>query len=302
MLQPSLAIYIFSFNRGAFLANAISSCQLNAPEASITVVDDNSSDVATVDFLQKLPDGVALIQPEKIKDARHGGLYNNMQRALGDAQSDYVLFLQDDVQLVRPLAQDDYQYIEDFFTHFSSKAFLNPVFLKGQRHKRDNRITYLHADFPCYFRDYPEKKRSTGLTYSDIVIVHRQRLVDQDWQFAASEKDSASKAKALFGEMGFMAHPFVMYLPQVPVYRGKVKTSAVALAEKWSGTEPKRFLEKSSEFWQQFKQRDLSQLPVAETFLNCCDEKISKPYQYSAVNAYPLLRVWHKLTLLFTGK
>lgn len=302
MFEKHLSIYIFSYNRGQFLENIIESCKSYAPLATLTVVDDNSSDPATVEFLKKLPEQVNLIQPNKAEGTRHGGLYNNMQTALNSADSEWVLFIQDDMQLVRPLDESDYQYIEDFFNRFSSQAFLSPVFLKGQRHRRDKRITRINVDFPSYYREYPEKKHSTGLTYADVVIAHRKRLLEQDWNFSASERDNAKKAKESFGAMGFMAHPFVMYLPQVPVYRGKVKTLAVKIAEKLAGSEPKIFIDRDKPFWEQFKSRDLTKLPVAEEYLQCCDSRVKKPYQYSAVNAYPLLRVLHKLTLLFKFK
>jgi len=297
-IQDQLTIYIFSFNRGRFLSNAIDSCLRYAPGVPVLVIDDNSDDPDTLAVLNNLPEGVSWVKPQARGDDRHGGLYNNMQQALDSVTSEWILFIQDDMQLVRPLEQDDAQYIADFFQQFPEKGFLNPVFLKGQRHKRDNRITRVFEDFHGYYRHYPEKKNPRGISYADVVIGHAGRLKAKGWQFSASEQTNASQANELFGGMGFMAHPFVMFLPQVPVYRGKKKTAAVALAEKWSGMEPKRFVEQSAEHWAGFKRRPLTELPVAETYLQCVDPKVKTPYQYSAVNAYWPLRAWHKLALL----
>jgi glycosyltransferase involved in cell wall biosynthesis len=282
-----------------FLENAIDSCRRYAPGVPVCVVDDHSDDADTLAVLGALPEGVRLLKPHAGEQRRHGGLYANMQMALEQIDTEWLLFLQDDMQLVRPLEADDAAYIEAFFAAFTDKAFLNPVFLKGQRNRRDRRITRVYDNFAGYYRDYPGKNNFRGLSYADVVISHAQRLKARGWRFKSSEQENAAQAHELFGLMGFMANPFVMFLPQVPVYRGKQKSWAVAKAEQWSGSEPKRFVELPPEVWQQFKRRPLSQLPVAEDYLQCADSRVRKPYQYSAVNAYWPLRVLHKLTMLF---
>jgi glycosyltransferase involved in cell wall biosynthesis len=298
-LDRKLTICIFSYNRGLFLQNALESCQRYAAGVPVCVVDDNSDDPDTLAVVTALPAGVRLLKPQADEQRRHGGLYDNMQMALEQVDSEWLLFMQDDMQLVRPLENDDEAYINAFFAAFADKAFLNPVFLKGQRNRRDRRITRIYDDFPGYYRHYPAKKNFRGLSYADVVIAHTQRLKACGWRFRDSELANAAEAQEQFGLMGFMAHPFVMFLPQVPVYRGKQKTWAVTQAEQWSGREPKCFAEQPPEKWRQFKQRPLSQLPVAEDFLECTDSRVKKPYQYSAVNAYWLLRVVHKIILLF---
>lgn len=295
-----LSIVIFSFNRGSFLQNCLQSVLHYAPGCTVTIVDDNSTDPQTLDTLKNLPDNVTLLQPRNSTDNRHGGLYNNMQLALERAaDSEHLLFLQDDMQLVRPLTATDYQYIEQYYQQFPRAAFLNPVFLKGQRRKRDQRITRLDPDFPVYFRHYPQKKHPRGLSYADVVIAKVSRLRKANWHFSRSEIDNALTAQQHFGSMGFMLHPFAMFLPQVPVYRGKRKSFAVTLAEKRSGTEPKVFTAMTEQQLQLFLQRDPQQLPVAEQFLRCNDIKVKQPFQYSAVNAYPLLRVLHAIEQWF---
>ncbi len=296
-----LNIFIFSFNRGAFLLNCVQSVLRYAPGCSLSVVDDNSNDPQTCEVLQQLPQNVRLVQPDNRSTSRHGGLYRNMQLALDLAQhGERVLFIQDDMQLVRPLTAADYQYIDDFYQHFPDAAFLNPVFLKGQRAKRDQRITRLSQRFPVYFRHYPAKKNPRGLSYADVVIADVTRLRHVNWQFAAGEIGNAEAAQQHFGAMGFMLNPFVMFLPQVPVYRGKKKSFAVALAEKYSGDQPKAFAAMTELQLQQLLQRDASTLPVAEHFLSCIDQTVKTPFQYSAVNAYPLLRALHKISLWFS--
>ncbi|MBY5994082.1 glycosyltransferase family 2 protein [Ferrimonas balearica] len=296
--KDKLSIYIFSYNRGRFLENAVASCLRFAEGASVCVVDDNSEDPETCQYLDNLPEGVGLLQPDQKEKSRHGGLYNNMQSALDSATSEWVLFIQDDMQLVRPVEQDDLDYIDGFFSTFTDKAFLNPVFLRGRRLKREKRVMRTFDEFPGYYRELPEgKAKSTGYSYVDAVIGHRDRLRQANWTFEFSERANAAKARKQFGLMGIMASPFVMFLPQVPVYRGNSKTLAVALAERLSGHEPKRFVDQDPAHWAQFKSRSLEHLPVAEDYLVCEDDKVVLPYVYNTVNVYPPLRALHKVTL-----
>jgi hypothetical protein len=293
-----LQAFVFSYNRGEFLNNCVDSIRRHAPDSQITVVDDHSTDPATRACLAALPDNVRLLQPDTRNQGRHGGLYVNMQAALEQAGSrDIVLFLQEDMQLVRTLTIDDEVYVRDFFRHYPEAAFLNPVFLKGMRSRRDRRITRLAEGFPAYFREYPGKRHHVGLSYADVVMAHAGRLKQANWRFEVGEICNADRAARQFGKMGFMAHPLVMFLPQVPVYRGKQKSWAVGLAERWSGTAPKAFHPMTTAEAEQLKRRELTLLPVAEQYLRCTDPKVKRPYRYSAVNAYPLLRALHKLEL-----
>jgi glycosyltransferase involved in cell wall biosynthesis len=291
-----MEIFVFSYNRGAFLKNCIDSLLRHTKGCRICVVDDNSTCPDTQAYLATLPTGVELMPVPQASEARHGGLYPNMQLALDAAAEDAtVFFIQDDMQLVRDFTEDDQQYIKAFFSHYDRAAFLHPMFLRGRRNRRDRRITKLAPDFPVYFREQPEKKNWRDLSYVDGVIAHAGRLKAADWQFVEGEAANANQAAPLFGKMGIWPYPLAMFLPEVPVYRGKHKTPAVTLAEKWAGTDPKAFRDMSTEEIKRFKERDLSLLPVAEDFLDC-EVTVKKPFHYSVVNVYPMLRVWHKLT------
>jgi hypothetical protein len=294
-MRSPLAAYVFSFNRGPFLRHCVETIRAYAPTLPLTVVDDGSTDPETLEVLRQLPPGVGLLAPVSGGAQRHGGLYANMQRALDDCDAEHVLFLQDDMQLVRPLRAADFDYLHAFFAHYPRAAFLNPVFLKGQRARRDLRITRLQADFPVYFRADPGKAHPRGLSYADAVIAHVGRLKQAQWRFVAGEVDNARHAAQLFGPMGFMAHPFAMFLPEVPVYRGKRMTWAVARAQRLGGAQPKAYAPMDEAQQDAFLARDLAVLPVAERFLRCTDPRVRQPFQYSAVNAYPGLRVLHKL-------
>lgn len=287
-------IFVFSYNRGAFLRNCIDSLLRHTRNSRICIVDDHSDCPDTRAYLANLPAGVELLYGQTKDGARHGGLYNNMQLALDNCQNELIFFIQDDMQVVRDIDDEDLQYIDGFFTHYPKAAFLHPMFLRGRRNRRDRRITRLQTDFPVYFREQPEKKNHRDLTYVDGVIAHAGRLKAANWQFVEGEAANADQAAPLFGKMGIWPFPVAMFLPEAPVYRGKHKTWAVSKAEQRAGTTPKAFLPMSQEQLHRLRQRNLDELPVAEDFLQC-NTPVKRPFHYSVVNVYPILRALHKI-------
>lgn len=85
--------------------------------------------------------------------------------------------------LVRPLRDEDFGYINAFFTHFPKAAFLNPVFLKGKSKRRDYRITEMHPDFPVYTGHIHQRKEFRGISYADAMIADMDRLRRANWRF-----------------------------------------------------------------------------------------------------------------------
>lgn len=294
-------IFVFSYNRGAFLQNCIESLLRHTRDCRICIVDDHSTCADTRAYLDNLPDGVELLFGQVKDGARHGGLYNNMQLALNNCQSELIFFIQDDMQVVRDIDEEDFDYINRFFAHYPTAAFLHPMFLRGRRNRRDQRITRLQSDFPVYFREQPEKKSERDLTYVDGVIAHAGRLKAAHWQFVEGEAANANQAAPLFGKMGIWPFPVAMFLPEVPVYRGKHKTWAVSKAEQLAGTKPKAFIPMSQEDTSRLRARDLRELPVAEDFLQC-SVPVKRPFHYSVVNVYPALRALHKLQQLISRR
>jgi GT2 family glycosyltransferase len=130
MTSPRLHIAIFSYNRGAYLKNCVDSLQRNMPGICWTVYDDGSDEPETVAYLLSL--GERVLHMKSAGEDRHGGYYNNMQAALDGSQADYLLMLQDDLQVVRPFAQKDLLGIDQIFNK-DRMVFISPVFLKGSK-------------------------------------------------------------------------------------------------------------------------------------------------------------------------
>lgn len=298
MNQP-LHFYLFSYNRGRFLDHCVRSIEICAPGAPVTVMDDASDDAETQAVLARLGSRHEVVIRAGKDQSKHGGLSANMQAALERTHSPRVCFLQDDMQLVRPLSEDDYGAIDRWFGQRPEAAFLQPAFLKGCNDRRNQKITRFDEATGTYVRD--AEGLSVGVHYSDIFIAETARLNAQGWQFTAREKGNEPEAQRLFGAMGFMFAPFVMWLPSVPAYRGRTKTMAMRRAERLQGCGFHPFRVMSPEAVEQFKQRDPAQLPVAETYLQLEAGSLPTPWRFHPFQKASMLRNLDRLERSLSG-
>lgn len=297
----SLSISIFSYNRGNYVQNCVDSINHCLSGSDFKVFDDSSTDKETLKYLKSLGDIVTHCYPDG--QGRHGGLYSNMQRALDSSTSKYILFLQDDMQLVRVVDEYDFKCIDAFFSQYSEAAFVNPVFLKGHRRRSILKQIMLQSELEGYFHDIPEtlKPRPVSMFYCDVVIAHVDRLRSVNWQFADSETANAEQARKHFSKMLQMAHPFVMHVPEVPVFRGKKTTIGSRLATKLVGADVKSFVFMSGDDVEAMRCRDLNDAPFAEDFLVTKNKKVGRPFRYNAVNSRAYTRVLHKIEQTIKG-
>lgn len=288
-------VCIFSYNRGPFLDNCARSVCRMAPDWPMKIYDDGSDDPETLAVLERYE---GTVHGQRTAEGRYGGLHVNMQRALDDAEAEFIFFTQDDHQIVRPLDEDDEQYIRDFFTRFPDAVFLDPAFLRGHRRGSIRRQICMVPDFPGYYQVIGErwKRRSVTMYYSDVVVAHVGRLREAKWTFLTGETANADKARQLFPRMTRMAHPFSMNVPEVPVYRGKAKTLAVSMAERLVGRAVKPYRPMTPEEVERMRGRDLSQYPFAEDFLTT-EVPVRRPFVFNAVNARWYTRALHKVEL-----
>lgn len=291
-----LSIAIFSYNRGDFVKNCIASIeQCVSKEVSITLYDDDSTDKRTLEYLSS--QAYPVINCGNSGSNRHGGLYENMQLALEATKSKYLLFLQDDTQLVRRLDEIDLKSIDAFFDEDQTAAFMNPVFLKGHRRKSIDKQLRPETKYRGYFQEISEslKPRPVSMYYCDVVLANVARLKSVAWTFKESETSNAFQAKAHFSKMLQLADPFVMHVPEVPVFRGRTSTFGARLAEKVVGSDIKQFQIMSDLQVTEMRSRSLSLSPYAEDFLCTVNPKVRTPYTYNAINARLYTRILHKL-------
>ena len=296
MTPPSLDVAIFSYNRGAYLKNCVDSLQRNMPGVGWKVYDDGSDEPDTVAYLQSLGEQVRHMK-SAVED-RHGGYYNNMQAALDATQADYLLMLQDDLQVVRVFGHQDLMDIDHIFQQSPNVAFLSPVFLKGskrsyfqERYQPDHQLRcYRWVADPLDLVKVPRK-------YADVALLHVGRLRKRNWLFAASEEDNGILADSLFEDMIQVSEPWIFYIPEEPAYRGRVLTFGAKLAARMSGNQVKAFVDISPQTNAKFVQRSLSIYPFAEDFVDTVDPSVRKPYKFNVYRTRWLPLVLNKLEL-----
>ena len=297
MTPPSLDVAIFSYNRGAYLKNCVESLQRNMPGVRFTVYDDGSDEPGTLAYLQSLGENVRHMK--SAGEDRHGGYYNNMQAALDATQADYLLMLQDDLQVVRPFAQEDLSRIHRVFEQSPSTAFISPLFMKGSKRAYFQQRYQPDAGLRCYrWSADPQESGKVPQKYADIAVLHVARLRQSGWQFAGSEEANGALADPLFGDMVQVAEPWVFYVPEEPAYRGRVLTLGAKLAVKMAGNTVKSFQDMSAQASVTFAQRDLSVYPFAEDFVDTVDPTVRKPYKFNAYRTRWLPLILNKLELL----
>lgn len=272
-------VCIFSFNRGLFLENCVRSVERCIPSARIAVIDDASYDESTRAALDRIASRHSVLQPGKVSRHKLGGLYGNMQTALEHARDeDLVCFLQDDMQVVRPLVESEIIAIDAVFDRDDQLAFLHPCFLKGCNRTRDQQTLKYDAKYDAYFRS--ETSQSAGQFFSAVLITRPARLLDRNWAFAGSEPENDRQARAMYRRIGHLFAPFAMWLPEVPAYRGKRKTLALRLAEMRRGSGFYPYSIMTDQQVQALRSRSPNILPVAEDFLECSNTAIPRPWAY----------------------
>ncbi len=295
-MKKTLLICVFSFNRGRFLEHCIETIELCAPMADIAVFDDESYDLATQRSLDRLSDKHSVISRASTSKHKLGGLYGNMQAALEYA-ADYplVVFLQDDMQMVRPLVPDEILVWQQCFEQKPQQAFLQPCFLKGVNRGRDLATLVYDHSTGLYLRS--DTGQSAGRFFSAVHITQPSRLLAAGWAFAGSEPENERQACQHFGQLGHLFTPFAMWLPNVPAYRGKRKTLALRWAEKYRrcGFYPYKILGDSGS--NGLKMRDPDVLPFAEDFLQNESPDLVQPWDYYPMQGLNWLKKMSSLEL-----
>jgi len=281
-------VFVFSFNRGELLANCIESVERCAPWARLTIVDDDSDDPATRAVLADLATRHRVRAPaDWAEDGpagvhNHGGLYPNMQAAFAHLEDDEVFcFLQDDMQLVRRLDPAEIPHFHRLVAGPDGPRFAHPPFMKGSNRRTNASLIRFDAALDTYFVD--RFHRSAGAHFSAVCLGHAGALRRVGWNFIPRESANERQARTSLGQMAYLRCPFVAWLPNVPAYRGRMRTLALRLAERRhaSGFHPLETMDEPQRV--AFLERDPAILPWAEDFLQTRDAPVAQPWIY-----YPL--------------
>lgn len=265
----NLNIYLFSYNRGKFLKNCLSSIQQCMAEYNVTIIDDNSNDLYTVQLLNDLSESLEIIHhnPEK-KEYKTGGLYGNMNFAMNHAQQigcDYCLFIQDDMQLVRPFTQIDTKMIEKYFSTTENAIEYDINFLREERAEHFFNENYINESETAYM--VKEAYQSGKSNFSATGIFHVKRFFNWFQEFEVGEGVNSNKAIELGIEKGFSTYPITCWLPYPKSYRGKQRNFMHELIELVGGAgyHPIRLMNEDE--IRNFMSRPPEDLPIMERFL-----------------------------------
>ncbi len=273
MINPSLAdirIYVFSFNKGIFLENCLRSIEVCAPFCEVVVIDDQSDDQKTKDILNYFSDKFQILIAGEHDDVEHktGGLNNNMSFALSDARGksiQYVLFLQDDMQLVRPLLDDDIVNAEIFFSANTNSAELHTCFMK-QVHENQEQLTRIDNSGKAYLRT-PARHGCSGFSDVGLLKVNRFFELFANFKLTQGEYLNNKYAEKNNIQMGISINPFMMWLPYPVSYRGKNRSIPLRIIEFFGGCGYYPYSVMSSSEVNTFINRDIEKRPYAEEWL-----------------------------------
>ena len=292
-----IEVAVFSYNRGGYLKNCVQSVLDCMPGAKIVIYDDNSTDPATLATLADLAaSGIKVVLPSDQASERHGGLYRNMQAALENAERNWLMLVQDDMQVVRRFDADDVAQIEYCFASDEKIAFICPFFVMGIRSRRYGRLLRPSAHGRFYepseraLADLSHKK----LAYFDVSLANVSRLRSSGWSYVSGEGINAAKARRDYAFMPFMGDPFLFFCPEVPFYRNRRQNFASRVAARVVGTDVKVLREMKPDEIARLRARDLRMLPVAEDWLQPVNPKVRRPFVYKDVAARWWLYAFHK--------
>ena len=237
-----LSIYIFSFNRGAFLENCIASIKACAGDCAVTIIDDRSKDPHTIDVLKNLSARYRIVQAsddsnENSQGTVLGGLYGNMNLAMKDAiERDFkrVLFIQDDMQFVRPLTDRDFKNLDDYLQANKNTFQISTTFVRSLSQSRFDEKHFLDDSRTAYLRHPATEGGKSNFCDTGVFDVERFRLLFKD--FVVTEGANSDKARSLGLCCGRSVYPFMNWLPYPVAHRGKRGSILFNLLEKIGGS------------------------------------------------------------------
>jgi hypothetical protein len=258
--------FVFSYGRGRFLDNLLTSARVCGWTDPITVIDDGSHDRATRSVLDRAErlEGVQVIRMRKDPEGKYGGFWNNMRAAFEElATARHVMFLQDDLQFVRQIRREDVEHMERAVSDPTSSPFLFPAFQWG--HRDDTQRVASLRTFDPTVGVYRRTADNLQPGFSDVCLFDRERLAGSGWQMGRPETASSAEAFAAYGGMAEMVSPLLAFVPFAPRFR---RGQPVPWRSDWRRMPfPARFRILDEAETARFVDRDPAQVPVAAAFL-----------------------------------
>lgn len=286
MVESSLAdikIYVFSFNKGVFLENCLRSVEICGADCEVVVIDDQSDDKKTQEVLDSFSDKFPRLVVGEANEVEHktGGLYNNMNFAFSDARKKgfrYVLFLQDDMQLVRPIVEDDILLADRFFTANENCTELHTCFMKRYYLERDEQLTEIDDSCTAYLRpsDYPGFSGFSAVGLFDV-----SRFFGLFGSLKQGEYFNNEFAQNNNIQMGISTMPFMMWLPYPISYRRKKRSIPLRIIELFGGCGYYPYSVMSGSEINTLVNRNIEKRPYAEEWLSAMGLKHVRVWSFT---------------------
>lgn len=287
-----LSVAIMTYNRPAHLQNCLASVRRHLPGVPVLIMDDASDDPAQISLLAEartLADVRVIVA--KGDAGFHGGLYGNMQRALAECPTRFLLYLQDDTQLVRSPDARDINHVVQALAP-TNAAFVYPFFIKAAKKRAGWSLTTSNLPGVVQIRTHGGAVRPWNY-YADICICDCDTLRAADWRFQPSEAANGQQAQAVFQPMEWLHAPWGFYCPEVPIFRWRARTRSLAQRMLPPRVRETAFFhDMDTETVARLRKRGATTLPFAEDYLTPT-RKVRRPFVYQDVKSTRLSHlVW----------
>lgn len=263
-------IFVFSFNRGRFLAHCIASIEACVSGAQVIIIDDGSDDPRTLAQLEYLSSKYRVLGPTRSSDEeiKTGGLYSNMNLALNIAEARNerrALFIQDDMQLVRTVTGADCLFIDGFFDANPGAIQIQPCFRRRESLSRLVSCAFLDNSGSAFFLPSIAEKGKDNFSATGVFDIKRVR--DFLGEFSVGEGRNSFRCRSLGIKKGLAAYPFMSWLPYPPSFRGRRRSIIHRSMEFFGGAGFHPIDMMSDDDSQRLLHRQPVTLPVVEDWL-----------------------------------
>jgi len=283
-MKKNMYIYVFSYNRGVLLDNCMKSILKCANDFTVTIVDDQSNDEATINILNKYRDiGIRVVQPDdnNTKNYRVGGLHYNMNKVLNEAYKNgikYVLFIQDDMQMIRPIKEKDINNIVNIFKNNDNTVQIMISFMKYK-----NNIRKISG----YKKDVTKLSYKKSLNYegynsfTDTGVYDVRKTLKLLGHINRTERKNNELAKERGIQACVYAYPLTMWLPMPITYRSGRRSVVLKIIEKIGGAGFYPWEIMPEKQVNKLFNRNLDKYPIAEDYLVAKGLKNVLYYEYN---------------------
>jgi glycosyltransferase involved in cell wall biosynthesis len=276
--SAAMTVAVFSCDRAAHLSNCVASVERHMPGVRVTVWDDGSTDVPTLAALERIA-ARHRVRRLRAGDTGHlGGLRAAMRAAIDDAQgtAEWLLMLQDDQQIVRPLDAIEILAMARIFDGDASVTQIVPQFLRGYTPRAT-----LRARYPADRR--LDAYESAGTGFADTGVLHLHRFGSLGTGVGESEGAATLAAHAAGARLMVARDPWMMFCPWPNTVRkrGGRLEKAMRRVNDWTlgaGVHP--FADMDGAAVARLRARPIETHPVADDWL-VSTPKLRRPWWYT---------------------